>query len=271
MILINGQQGSQLDITDRGLHYGDGLFETIAIRSGKPQLWLAHMDRLAAGCRRLGIVELDQQLLLKEATQLCADSDRAVLKIIITRGSGGRGYRVPQKPQPTRLLLSYPWPESADETSPYNLRLCQTFLSCNPALAGIKHLNRLEQVLARNEWDDDAIDEGVMTDQHGNVIEGIASNLFVVRGGELLTPDVSRCGVSGVMRAKVLELSAELGITSSTGTIHRDEMAQMDEVFMTNAILGIRPVARFEEVAYGDNPVTQRLQMALQHAMEEGA
>lgn len=271
MILINGQQTSQLDISDRGLHYGDGLFETIAIRSGRLQFWQAHMARLSEGCKRLGIAEPDQQLLLNEATQLCSDSGSAVLKIIVTRGSGGRGYRPPQQSQPTRLLMSYPWPAHAEETTPYNLRLCQTPLGSNPVLAGIKHLNRLEQVVARNEWDDDAIQEGLMTDVDGNVIEGVSSNLFVVRGGVLLTPDLSRCGVNGVMRAKVLELAAKLRIPSVISTIHRDEMTQMDEVFVTNAILGIRPAMRFEDVTYGDNPISQRLLEALKRAMEEGA
>lgn len=271
MILINGEQTSQLDASDRGLHYGDGLFETIAVRHGRPQLWSAHMARLAEGCRRLGLPPPEVALLAAEAAQLTADSDKAVLKIMLTRGSGGRGYRAPNAPQPTRLLIRYPWPEYADEPTPYTLRLCQTPLACNPALAGMKHLNRLEQVMARSEWDDEEIDEGVMTDTAGHVIEGVSCNLFAVASGKLVTPDVSHCGVAGVMRGEVLRLAKALSIPLAITTIHRDEMAQMDELFVTNAILGIRAVARYEAVEYGENPICQRLQHALQDVLEEDA
>lgn len=271
MILINGVKTTQLDATDRGLHYGDGLFETIAVHQGRPQLWAAHMSRLVEGGARLGITLPDQAVLAAEAAQLCADSDKSVLKIIITRGSGGRGYRAPEAPQPNRLLMLYPWPEYADDPTPYTLRLCQTPLGCNPALAGIKHLNRLEQVVARSEWSDESIHEGVMTDTEGNVIECISSNLFAVYNGKLLTPDVSRCGVAGVMRASVLELAEKLGIPFEITTIHHDEMAEMNELFVTNAILGIRPVVRYEEVGYGENPVSQRLQGALKNSLGENA
>lgn len=270
-MLVNGQPGNQIDAADRGLHYGDGLFETIAVRNGKTQLWSAHMARLAEGCSRLGIAQPDLSQLAVEAAQLCTDIEKGVLKIIITRGSGGRGYRVPEVTRPTRLLQLHPWPAMADDATPFNLRRCHTVLGCNPTLAGIKHLNRLEQVLARNEWNDESIQEGVMTDIHGNVIEGISSNLFAVRHGKLLTPEVKRCGVAGVMRGKVLALAEELGIASEITTIHCDEMAQMDEVFMSNSILGIRPVVSFEQTHYGDNPVSKKLMQALQSALEDEA
>jgi 4-amino-4-deoxychorismate lyase len=269
VILINGQQCKQLDVSDRGLHYGDGLFETLAVRNGKPELWRAHMARLAEGCVRLGIAEPDQQVLLEEAKQLCHDSDRAVLKIIVTRGTGGRGYRPPSMPEPTRIVAKYPWPEYADDMSPYHLRFCQTPLGCNPALAGIKHLNRLEQVLARNEWDDDSIHEGLMCDRHGNVIEGISSNLFAVRDGALLTPETTHCGVDGVMREKVLALAKELGIPSAITTIHRDEITRMDGLFITNSIVGIRPVVQLAQTHYRDSMIITQLVEALPTALEE--
>lgn len=266
MILINGQPETHVDVTDRGLHYGDGLFETIAVRAGRPQLWQAHMVRLAEGCVRLGIPLPDVTLLAAEADQLCADADKAVVKIIVTRGSGGRGYRAPEAVQPTRIVARYPWPEYADAATPYNLRLCRTPLGCNPILAGIKHLNRLEQILARSEWSDDSIQEGVMCDTQGNVIECISANLFGVRNGTLMTPDLIRCGVAGVMRETVLGLAEKLGIPSEITTIHRDEIAQMDELFVTNAILGIRPVIRYEQSDYTQNTITKVLQNALEEA-----
>ena len=269
MILVNGEKQQSLPVTDRGLHYGDGLFETIAVKQGRMQLWQLHMQRLFKGCQRLGIPSPDEVLLRQEAEQVCAGSECAVLKIIITRGSGGRGYRPPESCEPTRILIRYPWPEHADNNEAIRIRLCQATLGSNPALAGIKHLNRLEQVIARNEWKDGAIAEGVMCDTRGTVIEGTMSNLFGVRAGRLITPDLSQCGIEGVMRGQIITMSQHLRIPCEIMSFGRDALEAMDEVFICNSVLGIRPVAQFEQVAYGDNPITRQLQNALQEVLEE--
>ena len=203
--LINGVAATCIDAHDRGFHYGDGLFETFAVSNGEPAMWDMHMQRLLLGCQRLGFPAPDPTLLRSEALSLCAVPDapaRGVLKIIITRGGGGRGYRAPSPSAVlatggvTRMLALYPWPDypAAFWSEGVAVRVCATRLGCNPALAGIKHLNRLEQVLARNEWDDASVAEGLMLDPQGSVIEGTMTNLFVVRNGQLLTPDVSQCG-----------------------------------------------------------------------------
>jgi 4-amino-4-deoxychorismate lyase len=194
--MINGEIKELFPATDRGLHYGDGLFETIAVINGRPTLWQAHMERLQCGCELLGIPLPDLQQLHEEASSLCSSEERVVLKLMITRGSGGRGYRPPQDVLSQRILFRYPWPDSPDLSHGIQLRVCQTPLACNPALAGIKHLNRLEQVLARAEWDDPAIHEGLMCDLDGRVKEGTMSNLFWVEDSQLFTPDLSRCGVA---------------------------------------------------------------------------
>lgn len=270
MILINGEPQDVIAATDRGLHYGDGVFETLAIRHGKPQFWTAHLARLRDGCSRLGIPLPDGELLVAETARLCAGSERAVVKIIITRGSGGRGYRAPSAPVPQRLLMLYPWPEYSLPEEGVTLRLCRTPLACNPVLAGIKHLNRLEQVLARNEWDDEAIQEGLMVDNEGYVVEGTMSNLFAVRNGTLLTPDLARCGVAGVMRQQVLSLAEELGIGCEVVRLRAEALQGMDELFVTNSLIGIWPVARLEGTDYGEAPVTARLMAGLKSVMEQG-
>ena len=269
MILINGESKDVIAVTDRGLHYGDGLFETIAIQDGKPQFWSAHMERLLDGCSRLGIPLPDVKLMETETSRLCGGSERAVLKIIITRGSGGRGYRAPALPEPQRILIRYPWPEYPDYSAGIALRMCHTPLSCNPLLAGIKHLNRLEQVMARNEWTDETFHEGLMLDPEGNVIEGTMSNLFAVHNSVLLTPDLKRCGIAGVMRQQVLSLAHKLGIASEVVRMRTDELKGMDELFVTNSLIGIWPVAQLEEIEYGDTPITTRLMSALKAAMEQ--
>ncbi len=268
MIMINGEVKDALPATDRALHYGDGLFETIAVINGQPRLWSEHMARLQHGCERLGLPIPDAGQLLEEAVLLCGTEKRAVLKIIYSRGSGGRGYYPPQEVVPQRLLFRYPWPDYPVPAQGIHLRLCETPLACNPALAGIKHLNRLEQVLARAEWDAAAVHEGVMCDLMGRVKEGTMSNLFWVKNGQLYTPDMSRCGVAGVMRAQVMKLAADLGINMVTAEITPEELKQVDEIFMTNSLIGIWPVAQFDGKTFTSDGLTQRLQAAMRSSLE---
>ena len=253
-ILLNGAPHDGLRVSDRAIHYGDGLYETIAVVEGRPRLWQAHMERLLQGCARLGIPSPDLQALAAECEQLANGQVRAVLKIIITRGSGGRGYRAPLAADPTRLVLRYPWPEQPDFQHGVSLRWCTTPLGCNPQLAGIKHLNRLEQVLARNEWQDEGIYEGLMCDLQGQVIEGTMSNLFALRDGALYTPDLGHCGVAGVMRQQLMALAEQRGMACVPRHLGKDELVEMDELMITNALIGVVPVHRLEDRAF---PVTQ--------------
>jgi 4-amino-4-deoxychorismate lyase len=265
MILINGSPSDQLPVSDRGLQYGDGLFETIAVRGGVPEYWTAHWARLRAGCERLGIPAPDRMSLRDEAQRLCSGLERAVLKIIVTRGSGGRGYRPPAQPAPTRILSVHPWPEYPHSFSKegVRLRLCETQLGRNSRLAGIKHLNRLEQVLGRAEWDDPMVPEGIMRDEAGHVVEGTMSNLFMVRQGGLLTPDLTSCGVSGIARAMILSLAERGGIACEVRQLGEQDLWAADEVFVCNSVIGVWPVHAIEERQYGAGPVTRRLAAAL--------
>ncbi len=246
-MLIDGITTEQIPASDRGLHYGDGLFETIAVAASRPRLWERHMARLAEGERRLGLPPLLRDLLWSEAESLISGAQQGVLKILHTRGSGGRGYRSPTSASTRRILSFHPWPEFPRYwfREGIELRLCDTRLGINPALAGIKHLCRLEQVLARNEWDDPAIPEGVMLDIEGRVIEGTQSNLFLLKNGGLITPDLSRCGVAGVMRGLVLESARALGIDCLIRDLGVDELGTADGVFICNSLIGIVLVARF--------------------------
>src|SRR5699024_7671205 len=165
--------------------YGDGLFETIAVRRENALLYNLHLKRLENSCRRLAIPAPDREVLGKEVLKLCQGVSRGVLKIMVTRSNGGRGYRPSPQSQATRILLLYTWPNYPILFSEYGitLRICLTPLGHNPFLAGMKHLNRLEQVLARSEWDDPMIPEGLMLDSQKQVIAGTMSNLFIVSGG----------------------------------------------------------------------------------------
>ncbi len=266
--LIDGVPAASLPVTDRAIHYGDGLFETIAVRNGHPEFWVEHMRRLRQGCERLGFAAPDPALLKSEAGQLLNGGETAVLKIVVTRGSGGRGYRPPVRPVPRRILSLHPWPEWPESYAIEGIeaRLCSTPLGCNPRLAGIKHLNRLEQVLAREEWDDTEIAEGIMLDGSGRLVEGTMSNLFLVRDGRLLTPDLSRCGVAGIMREKVMERARYLGIGCEIASLEPQDLQRAEAVFLTNTLIGVWPVRRIGGWEYAvPHEITSEIQMDIEY------
>ncbi|MEO6696443.1 MAG: aminodeoxychorismate lyase [Gammaproteobacteria bacterium] len=267
MMLINGKPAEQISVQDRGLHYGDGLFETIAVREGVPLLWERHMQRLELGCSRLGIPQLDYPLLRAEAQQVCDDVEQAILKIIITRGEAGRGYRPPPNVIPTRIVARYSWPEWPQNfwQEGVRVRICQTRLSSNPALAGIKHLNRLEQVLARSEWDESDIPEGLMLDQTEYVIEATQSNLFIVNEGRLLTPDLSSSGVAGIMRAWIMEIASELSIPCVVTRLTLAEVQAAEESFLCNSLIGVWPIHELAGTPLKPGPLSNKIYQYIQY------
>jgi len=266
-MLINGQLRDTIPVGDRGLQYGDGLFETLAVVAGRPCLWERHLARLAAGCRRLGITPLNRGRLAAEAQVLTAGQAHGVLKILVTRGSGGRGYRPPQGAEPTRVLSFHPMPDYPTDwwRSGVRVRLCQTRLGTNPGLAGIKHLNRLEQVLARAEWDAPEIAEGLMRDVDGRWVEGTRTNLFLVREDGLLTPALGRCGIAGVMRGLVLERARDRGLRTLEADVGAADLAGARGLFLTNSLIGIWPVRKLEGRRYDPDAFAPALRSALLH------
>ena len=264
-VLVDGARVATLSIADRGLHYGDGLFETIAIRDGLPCLWQAHLTRLRLGAGRLAIPMPDPDLLLAECLDLSRGIEAGVVKLILTRGSGGRGYRPPREPVPTRILALYPDPTPPPGTREGGVavRWCRTTLGENPQLAGIKHLNRLEQVLARAEWDDDAQAEGLMRDCHGRVIAGTMTNLFVYTGGRLLTPRLDGCGVAGTVRALTMDLGPRLGIGVAEAELRPADLGAADGLFLTNAVIGVWPVRSLGDWGFDVGRLPQSLMAAL--------
>ena len=263
--LVNGKALDCIASTDRGLLYGDGVFETLAVQDGRCRYWTQHLARLQAGCERLAIPVVDAELLAAEAGCLLAGVAQGVLKIIVTRGSGGRGYRAPQRVLPTRILQLHAWPEFAPSCAADGVavRLCATRLGYNASLAGIKHLNRLEQVLARQEWDDPGIMEGLLMDADGRLVEGTMSNLFIVSNGVLQTPDLRSCGVAGIMRSVILELADLQGVETRVCDLRPADLAQAGEVFLTNSLIGIWPVIAVDDQRYRKGPLSQRLQALL--------
>lgn len=266
--VVNGAAVDHVSVADRGFQFGDGVFETIRVEAGRPRLWRRHLSRLATGLERLGIEFDGIGALEEEAHALCRQAERAVLKLIVTRGAGGRGYAPPQSTRPTRVAALHPFPQFPGRhwRDGVAVRWCRTPLATNPALAGIKHLNRLEQVLARREWGDPAVAEGLMLDSDGRVVEGTASNLFLVADGGLRTPALQRCGVAGVMRGLVIELASNAGLVVQEEDLGREDVARADEIFLTNSLIGIWPVVRVEDRRLKSGKVTRQLMKRIAEA-----
>ncbi|KGI77945.1 aminodeoxychorismate lyase [Oleiagrimonas soli] len=238
--LIDGRETQQVPADDRGLRYGDGLFETVRVIDGRAPLWARHMQRLAHGCERLGMPSPDTEALREDVAALTQAYGPSVVRITLTRGGGERGYLPPETPRCTRIVTAAPAPLRPAHWSDAGIRVrfCDTRLAVQPALAGLKHLNRLEQVLARAEWRDPDIVEGLMRSMDGAVVCATAANLFARIDGDWITPSVETCGVAGVARAEVLAQWPRCRI----GTIEMGALMQAEEVFLSSSVRGILPV-----------------------------
>lgn len=258
--LVNGVASEQIALADRGFAYGDGVFETILIADGAPVWWEGHLARLRGGCDALRIECPPAELLSREAHSLIAGAMRAVLKLTVTRGISDRGYGAASDTAPTRVLTLHPAPRLApiDYRDGIAVRWCETRLAIQPRLACIKHLNRLEQVLARSEWDDAAFAEGLMRDLEGRAVCATAANLFLVRDGRVLTPVLERCGIAGVCRAWVLH-----HLRVQVCDLTPDDIESADELFLSSSLRGILPVARLDGRRWTPGEMTQQLQHAL--------
>ncbi|QDH70512.1 aminodeoxychorismate lyase [Marilutibacter alkalisoli] len=255
-ILIGDRRVDTIDPADRGLAYGDGLFETMRAHRGAVPWWDAHWARLVRGAGRLRLPVPDPARTKQEAEALLDGRD-AVLKLLLTRGAGGRGYAPPESAEPMLVLSVHDLPP-ASPAEGLSLCWCDIRLAVQPALAGLKHSNRLEQVLARMEWDDPAIHEGLVRSSEGDVVCATAANLFILRDGSWHTPPLDRCGVAGVCRAWAMEA---LGAVETRLDVTDVETAEA--IFLCNAVRGILPVARLGARCWAPHPQISALQARL--------
>lgn len=267
---INGQPSDTIALADRGLAYGDGLFETIKVRNGRAILLERHLQRLQEGCQRLAI-PLDLPLLRQELNAYMQQLDVGVCKLILTRGAGQRGYALPEPCVPQRILQSSSLPQwpIAHRENGIQLYNCRLRLAEQPVLAGLKHLNRLEQVLARAEWSDPVYAEGLLLDQQQRVVDGVFSNIFIVKNQQLMTADLSRCGVAGVMRAELLTRAQAAGVAVAVSDITLEQLLQADEVFTCNSLYGIWPVRSYATQHWSVGELTRKLQQLIKDLVDE--
>ena len=264
-MLVNGKQGNLISIRDRGLLYGDGVFRTFLAIKGKARHWPLHYQKLQHDCAALGISCPDMDLLSAQLNDLLIRQPDGVVKLIVTRGEGTRGYTPPTRAEPTIIWDVSPLPEYPADRPTHGViaRLCQFRLSHQPRLAEIKHLNRLENVLAAAESNDPEVAEGLLLDVANNVIEGTRSNLFLVSQGKLVTPDLSRCGVAGVQRERVMLWATHHNMPLQVRDVGLDEMMKADEVFVVNSIIGLWPVRELEQRRWTSFPVAARIRLYL--------
>lgn len=265
MILINGVPGNVIAVTDRGLTYGDGVFRTLVMHGGQLQQWQRHYDKLSQDCAALGIVCPDEAILRSDLAQLSRSGSDTAIKIIVTRGPGPRGYAPPSPALPTRIVSASALPQYPQDfvVRGVRLRLCTLRLGNQPALAGVKHLNRLENVLARQEWDDADIAEGLLCDTDGKVICGTMSNLFIHERGALYTPGLTRCGVAGVTRDRIIAAASRHGLACQVEVIAYERLLQADEVWLTNSLIGIWQARALGDKTWVPGPMVARMRQWL--------
>lgn len=265
LIWLDGAEASALPLPDRGLDFGDGVFETLLIRRGEPLYLDLHLARMQRGCRVLSLPDGDttvrRHLQIATAALTARGWLWASLRITLSRGPGPRGYRPPADTRP-RVIISATRLDTVtqDMPAPATLHLAEMRWGTQPALAGLKHLNRLEQVLAAAEYSEAGLDEAVMLDQQGQVISVVAGNLFIVAGGEILTPALEHCGICGTRRELVKRRWApEIGLAVRECALEISQVEQADEAFYTNSLIGLRPVASFAQRHWSEYPICDAL------------
>lgn len=264
-MLINGSPSNVISVRDRGLLYGDGVFRTLRVSNGKTLHWPLHYQKLQHDCTALGISCPDYAQLSAELENLLSNQTDCAIKLIVTRGISTRGYAPTTQTTPTHIwdvapLSDYP---ATWATHGIKARLCQLRLSQQPRLAGIKHLNRLENVLAASEWSDPEIAEGLLMDADGNVIEGVRSNLFAVLSGTLTTPSLLACGVAGIQRDRVIAWANNSNLPLEIRALSWDEVINADELFIVNSLIGVWPICELERCHWTDFAITNRVQWGL--------
>jgi len=267
---INGIRQPTLAATDRGLQFGDGCFTTAAVRQGKIVLLESHLQRLRQGCERLWIGGVDWHQLEAEMVAAAHQQALAVLKVIISAGSGGRGYSRQGCGEPTRIVSLAPWPQhyAGLQQRGASLRISPIRLARNAQFAGLKHLNRLEQVMIRAHLDQTDADEALVLDTEGWVVECCAANLFWRQGSQIFTPDLSASGVDGIMRRSLM---AQLAATGQACQVVQSEPAQLlaaDEVVICNALMPVLPVRQIEAVQFTERLLFNQLQAGCEKIME---
>ncbi len=272
--LINGSINASISPFDRGFAYGDGVFRTMKMVDGLPENWPLHYQKLVADCAAINIVCPSAELLMSDLQQLFSpiglpEDLLAIAKIIITRGEGSRGYTPPAITAPMRVVTKSAMPQYPEIrfSEGVSLTVCETRLASQAKLAGIKHLNRLENVLARMEWTDahitNGIADGIMLDSADHVIECTSANIFARFGDTLMTPSLHQCGVAGITRQRIIDLAYTLSLKAKIEVIDLPTLLSADEVIICNSLYGAWQVKSIQEKAIKIGVLAANIRAAL--------
>ncbi len=273
LTLVNELETSAMDIADRGLAYGDGVFETLRVIDGQIPLLDYHLERLKRGVLVLGLGKPEAlvaqfrhyvELALKDLTKV-AHLKRALIKVILTRGQGGRGYTPPSEPELTFITQVFEYPKfpASNWEKGISLHLCVHRLSHQPVLAGIKHLNRLDQVLASKELSQTVCEEGLLLDYQGNVVEGSKSNLLIFKDNKVITPELGGAGVAGTLRQYLMDQSSSIGIEFVETRVCVADLKTAEGMAVVNSVLGLWPVKEFSGKRYAAHKICGMIQSHL--------
>lgn len=264
-MLVNGRRNETISVLDRGLSYGDGVFRTISIKQGNPFCWQRHFAKLKHDCGVLRIECPTSDLLLAEVRSLCDHQNDCVAKIIITRGISQRGYAPIGEQPSTRIVSVSPTVrfDSNYSSSGVSAHRCTIKLGHQPLLAGIKHLNRLENVFASRECQEAGTPEGILEDEVGFLISGTRSNLFWISKSTLYTPDLKRCGIAGVQRERVIDWAIASGMPYKIVSAHMPDLIEADEIFLVNSVIGLWPIRELPGYHRTIHPISWQIQQWL--------
>ena len=265
--IINGKEQSNISIFNRNFQYGDGLFETCVVNNNQILFWEKHLSRLDIGCRKLKIKNIEEEIWLKDIKKALSLTSKknCVLKLILSRGNSQRGYSYPDDILPVRVVIVSEM-KNVQAKESFSLEYASSGYHSNPNLAGIKHCNRIEQILARSSL---KRDEAIMLDENQNIISVTQGNIYFIFGQSLVTPKLDRCGVIGSRRSLILELAESIELNVEEGNVSMNDAKKADEAFISNSIMGIQSVNSIEEYQLPKRLVTKQIKIAFELATQD--
>ena len=267
VILIDGKKQSKTSIFNRNTQFGDGLFETCLVENNKLLFWSNHFERMKLGCDRLNISMIDETLWLSDIKKAFSlmKIDNCIVKLVLSRGESLRGYSYKDNIRPIRITIVSELKKNNQDKG-FSLEFCNSGYNSNPKLAGIKHCNRLEQVIARAGI---KVDDGIMLDENENVVSVTQGNIFCIQGNRLITPNLDKCGIEGTRRAVILKIAVDLGFDINIKNLSVAELLRSDEVFISNSIQGVGPVNQIEDFVYSKHKITEIISETLKEKSTE--
>ena len=267
VILIDGKKQSKASIFNRNTQFGDGLFETCLVENKKLLFWSNHLERMRLGCDRLKISMIDETLWLSDIRKAFSlmKIDNCIVKLVLSRGESLRGYSYKDNIRPIRITIVSELKKNNQDKG-FSLEFCNSGYNSNPKLAGIKHCNRLEQVIARAGI---KVDDGIMLDENENVVSVTQGNIFCIQGNRLITPNLDKCGIEGTRRAVILKIAVDLGFDINIKNLSVAELLRSDEVFISNSIQGVGPVNQIEDFVYSKHKITEIISETLKEKSTE--